>query len=85
MEKLWKNKMKKYFKGIILTAIATLFLGCGHMAYLGMHGKSVKLFPEIHDDVMQDAQCLECHHPDNPKGPVSPHPNFKGCINCHND
>lgn len=85
MEKLQENKMKKHLKTISLIAIALFFSGCGHMAYLGMHGRSIKSYPDIHDAVIEDAQCLECHHPDTPTGPASPHPDFKGCINCHND
>ena len=42
--------------------------------------------PNIHEAVTEDSECLECHHPDNSEeGPSIPHPNFKGCINCHND
>lgn len=77
--------MKK-MKNQILWAAAVLFLsGCAHTAYLGFHGKSVKAFPEIHASVQSDAQCLECHHPDNAQGPPTPHPNFTGCLKCHND
>ena len=77
--------MKKWFKRTFLLGTVFLFLGCGHMAYIGMHGKSIKLYPDVHDAVVEDAQCFECHHPDNPQGPVSPHPEFTGCIKCHND
>ncbi len=77
--------MRKCFNGILFTAITLFLLGCGHTAYLGMHGKSVKLYPDIHKNVVADAQCLKCHHPDNPEGPASPHPDFIGCIKCHND
>ena len=77
--------MKKWFQRIVLTGATLVFLGCGHWAYLGMHGKSIKSYPDIHESAVQDSQCLECHHPDNSEGPVSPHPNFKGCIKCHND
>jgi hypothetical protein len=77
--------MKPGLKGIFLLGTTCLFIGCGHMAYLGMHGKSIKLYPDIHDSVVEDAQCLDCHHPDNPEGPVSPHLDFTGCIKCHND
>lgn len=77
--------MKKWFKGILLTGATLVFLGCGHMAYIGMHGRSIRLYPDVHESVVEDSQCLECQHPDNPKGPASTHPNFKGCINCHND
>lgn len=52
---------------------------------MGMHGTSIKLYPDIHGDVADDKQCLECHRPDFAEGPVTPHPDFKGCIKCHND
>jgi len=77
--------MEKWFKGIVLTGAALSFLGCGHMAYLGLHGRSIKLYPDVHESAVADSKCLECHHPDNPDGPASPHPDFKGCIKCHND
>ena len=85
MVKLLVYKMKKCSKMFALSGLLLFFIGCGHLAYLGMHGKSIKSFPEIHQSAVTDAQCLECHHPDNPEGPVTPHPHFKGCIKCHND
>ena len=34
----------------------------------------------------EDYECLECHHPDkDPEGPPTTHPNFTGCLKCHND
>ncbi len=77
--------MEKWVKGFVLPVAVLVFSGCGHLAYLGMHGRSIKLYPDIHESVEADAQCLECHHPDDPQGPVSPHPVFTGCIKCHND
>ncbi len=85
MVELQERKMKKWHKEALLIGATLFFLGCGHMAYLGVHGKSIRLYPDIHESVEKDAQCLECHHPDNPEGPVSPHPEFTGCIKCHND
>ena len=82
---LQERKMKKWYREVLLIGATLFFLGCGHMAYLGAHGKSIRLYPDIHEYVEKDAQCLECHHPDNPDGPVSPHPDFTGCIKCHND
>jgi hypothetical protein len=35
--------------------------------------------------VTRDVQCLECHHPDHAQGPPTPHPDFTGCLKCHND
>ncbi|MGX9365076.1 hypothetical protein ACTVJH_03440 [Desulfoplanes sp. PS50] len=56
------------------------------MAYLGVHGASIRQKWDVHANVGQtDAQCLECHHPDNAKGPATPHPEFTGCLKCHND
>lgn len=83
--KLKEGKMQKWFKISVLSGLFLFFVGCGHLAYLGVHGKSIKSFPEIHQGAAADAQCLGCHHPDNPEGPATPHPNFKGCIKCHND
>jgi hypothetical protein len=77
--------MKKWGRGLFFTGMALFFLGCGHTAYLGMHGRSIRLYPDIHTSAVEDSQCLECHHPDNPEGPACPHPDFKGCIKCHND
>lgn len=77
--------MKKWFNRALLIGITLFFSGCGHMAYLGWHGPSIQLHPDIHEFVEEDDQCLECHHPDNPEGPASLHPNFTGCIKCHND
>ncbi|MFH2046357.1 MAG: hypothetical protein ABIK92_14550 [Pseudomonadota bacterium] len=60
-----------------------LITGC---AYMGIHGKSIQNFPDIHDGVISDSQCLSCHHPDNAdEAPASPHPKFTGCLKCHND
>lgn len=77
--------MEKYFKTFVFLCVILLFAGCAHMAYLGMHGKSIRSYPDIHESVVKDEHCLECHHPDNPEGPVTPHPDFIGCIKCHND
>lgn len=78
--------MKNRFKKIICAGITLLFLyGCGHKAYMGIHGKSIKSSLEVHDTVIQDSQCLECHHSDKSEVPATPHPNFKVCIKCHND
>ncbi|MBU3948789.1 MAG: cytochrome c3 family protein [Proteobacteria bacterium] len=58
--------------------------GC---AYMGIHGKSIRSFPDIHDGAVEDSQCLSCHDPAaNPDiAPVSPHPKFTECLKCHND
>lgn len=66
--------------------VILLLSGCAYRYYMGMHGPSIKQFPEIHQGVTQDAECLKCHHPDHsPTGPPTTHPGFTGCLKCHND
>ena len=70
--------------GLSLTVLASG--GCAYRYYLGMHGPSIQLYPQIHSDVKADEACLECHHPArNPSGPPTTHPQFTGCLKCHND
>jgi hypothetical protein len=85
MEKQRKKTMKQPVKFLLGIAGAMLIGGCAHTAYLGFHGKSVNAFPDIHAGVTRDVQCLECHHPDHAQGSPTPHPDFTGCLNCHND
>lgn len=62
--------------------------GCAYRYYLGMHGPSIRDYPEIHlESIKEDSQCLECHaSKDNAAdAPVTSHPDFKGCLKCHND
>ncbi|KJS31486.1 MAG: hypothetical protein VR64_11915 [Desulfatitalea sp. BRH_c12] len=69
-----------------LLLILLLSSGCAYRYYLGMHGPSIKRYPEIHQGVTKDSECLECHHPErNPTGPPTTHPGFTGCLKCHND
>ena len=73
---------------LALVVVLAATTGCAYRYYLGMHGPSIRHSPEIHEiSVTDDAQCLECHSPDNrqaiPRRPS--HPGFKGCIKCHND
>ena len=77
--------MKTALLFVLLSAF--LIFGCAHFdrAYLGFHGASVRLHPNEHMDVHEDHECLFCHHTDNAQGPPTPHPQFKGCLNCHND
>lgn len=77
--------MKKFFRFVPLLVVIAVVVGCGYTAYLGMHGTSIKLHPDIHEAVAEDRECLECHHPDNDPVVASPHPNFIGCLKCHND
>lgn len=62
-----------------------LMLGLAGCYYLGMHGPSIRQFPDVHAGVTEDAECLECHHPDHSVGPPTSHPDFVGCLKCHND
>jgi hypothetical protein len=77
----------KTMKRIIICATALLLVsGCAYRHYMGLHGPSVRRTPDIHQGVTEDAECLECHHPDRePVGPPTSHPQFTGCLKCHND
>lgn len=75
---------KRFHTLPFLCLLAFLTAGCGHLAYLGMHGKSIQTFPDIHESVIADSDCLECHA-DGEQGPETPHPGFTGCLKCHND
>lgn len=78
--------MKTLYRIIILGLVLTIPAGCAYRHYLGLHGPSVQRFPEVHDGVRTDAECLDCHHPDrDPVGPPTSHPQFTGCLKCHND
>ncbi len=78
--------MKILFRNLIcyVFIIAFFFAGC---AYIGFHGKSIRNFPDMHHGFVKDAECLDCHHPDNleDNAPAVPHPGFTGCLKCHND
>jgi cytochrome c551/c552 len=64
--------------------MVALLSGCAYRHYLGMHGPSIKAFPDKHEGVIIDQDCLNCHDPDrNPVGPPTSHPKFAGCIKCH--
>ena len=70
----------------VFCAVLTVFCSCAYRHYLGMHGPSVKAVPDIHQYVTKDQDCLSCHHPDrDPEGPPTSHPQFTGCLKCHND
>ena len=76
--------MRKLFTFIILISLVFLW-GCAYRHYLGMHGASIKKSPDIHEGAAMGEQCLECHDPENdPAGPATSHPDFKGCLKCHN-
>lgn len=77
---------------IAKTAVTALALGvlglggCAYRHYLGLHGPSIRRYPDIHAGVRRDEECLGCHHPDrDPVGPPTTHPGFRGCLKCHDD
>jgi predicted CXXCH cytochrome family protein len=80
--------MRYYFKLFFSVALFLLISACATtgLYYLGFHGPYIKLSPDVHEDVIEDHECLECHRPDkDPDGPLTTHPGFTGCIKCHND
>lgn len=77
--------MTKLRKLLIVCLGIVLVSGCAYRAYFGLHGTSIKLHPEIHAGVSTDSECLQCHSPEHPLGPPTPHPDFTGCLKCHND
>ena len=78
--------MKKCALFVIFCGLMLVMISCVSRHYLGLHGPSIKRYPEVHEGVTDDEECLECHHPDKePAGPPTTHPNFTGCLKCHND
>ncbi|OQX14459.1 MAG: hypothetical protein BWK76_14670 [Desulfobulbaceae bacterium A2] len=78
-------RAKVVFAGLLLLSSVWLS-GCAYRYYLGMHGPSIRAFADVHQGAAQDKQCLECHDPKGDlSGPPSPHPQFTGCLKCHND
>jgi hypothetical protein len=76
--------MKKLFTFVIIISFVFLY-GCAYRHYLGLHGPSIKQYPDFHEGVTKDEQCLECHDPENnPVDSPTSHPYFKGCLKCHN-
>ena len=77
--------MKRIMSFLIIAAML-IICGCAYRHYLGMHGPTMRVFPDLHEGVTEDRQCLDCHGPDNdPQGTATSHPGFKGCLKCHND
>jgi predicted CXXCH cytochrome family protein len=71
---------------VICLLVVFLGAGCAYRYYVGMHGPSIRQFPDVHQNVAEDRACLKCHDPNgNPQGPPTTHPNFTGCLKCHND
>lgn len=78
--------MKQIIISIIAIALTITLAGCAHRYYLGFHGPTIKAHPDIHNGFTKDAECLGCHgEGDESKGPPTSHPQFKGCLKCHND
>jgi len=78
--------MKLSIKLVALLVVWASLFGCAYRYYLGIHGPSIRLYPDVHAGVTEDKECLACHHPDRgPEGPPTSHPNFEGCLKCHND
>ncbi len=70
------------FSSLLLLAVSS----CAYRYYLGMHGPSIRKSPEVHEGVTEDGECLQCHRPgQDPSGPATSHPQFTGCLKCHND
>ncbi len=79
-------KTSIFFKIVLILIILISFSGCAYRYYLGMHGPSIKVFSDEHEGFTEDYECLECHHPDkDPEGTPTTHPNFTGCLKCHNE
>jgi len=78
----------KKLRNTLCVVCISLFVmgGCAYRHYLGLHGPSIKLYPDTHEEVTEDHECLECHHPArDPSGPPTSHLNFSGCLKCHSD
>ena len=80
-----KVYLRDLLKSILIVLLFIVF-GCTYRYYLGFHGPSIQFYPEEHEGVTRDKECLECHDPKNDsEGPPTSHPQFTGCIKCHND
>lgn len=78
--------MKRIYRVVLVGILLTVFTGCAYRYYLGFHGPSIQRFPDVHEGVREDADCLACHNPDqDPVGPPTSHPQFTGCLKCHDD
>ncbi len=69
--------MRKCFLPVLLLALALCAAGCAQRHYLGLHGPTVRRFPDAHAGVSEDRACLQCHHPQGDR--------FVGCLKCHDD
>lgn len=78
--------IKRVFIAAVLLLSALSGAGCAYRYYLGMHGPSIRLSPQVHQGFREDSECLSCHRPGrNPQGPPTTHPTFVGCFKCHSD
>ncbi len=78
--------MQRIITSILAVAFSITLAACAHRYYLGFHGPTIKTFPDIHRAVVEDDECLGCHGDgDQSQGPPTSHPQFKGCLKCHND
>jgi hypothetical protein len=83
-----RNKSLRFrTKTLALLAFLLLISSCTYRHYLGMHGPSIKRYPTLHADFKADKSCLTCHASGSPihAPKKTNHPNFKGCLKCHND
>jgi hypothetical protein len=82
-----KGRSMKNMIFFLLFISLSVSSGCAYKAYFGFHGSSIKQHADIHELATTDRQCLQCHHPEagEAEAPETPHPNFKGCLKCHND
>lgn len=78
---------RTWISTLIVLAILSASSGCAYRHYLGMHGPTIRKYPEIHTaEIREDSQCLGCHGPDaSADAPPTTHPGFKGCLDCHNE
>jgi hypothetical protein len=81
-----KKLFHHWGKALALLAVILLVSSCAYRHYLGIHGSSIKKFPDIHTGITADKSCLMCHTPGAAvRAPATSHPQFKGCLKCHND
>ena len=74
--------MRSFRKMLVLFVSLSILFGCAYRYYLGFHGPSIKLHPDVHDGITQDGECLECHGPDsNSDGPLPLILTLKGASN----
>lgn len=78
----------RYWVKITIVVMAVfLTSACAYKHYLGIHGPSIKKHPVVHQGFSTDQSCLICHGIGSTgKGvPKTNHPDFTGCLKCHND